>query len=135
LTHSKTITQHIVELWGLGYSAEETVEAFKKKNYPIGLATVYRHRNSLTAKQIIDELMRKQLDAIAKSEDPSLSLKYRNELLKMLIPQRIETDQQITQLNLTTPFDADPEMKRLLLDAAAKQKAEKDASQPFGPGP
>jgi hypothetical protein len=42
--------------------------------------------------------------------------------------ERLPTETTLTIAS--TPFDADPEMKRLLLEAAAKQKAEKDAVKP-----
>lgn len=138
MTYSKQITQKIVEYWGLGYTAEETRQQLKQNdNVTMSLHTIYNHRQSLTAQHLIDELIRKQERAILKADtkDPSAAMKYRNELLKILVPQRIETQQQITQLNMSTPFDADPEMRQLLLDEAAKQKAQKDAANPLSPGP
>ena len=47
--------------------------------------------------------------------------------------ERLPTETTLTIAS--TPFDADPQMKRLLLEAAAKQRAEKDAGQPPSPGP
>jgi hypothetical protein len=133
---NKQTTEKIVELWGLGFTATETVTALKDEGITISLHTVYNHRRSLTAQNLIDELIRRQERAILKADadNPALAMKYRNELLRLLLPQKIETDQQITQVNLATPFDADPEMRKLLFDAAAKQKAEKDANNPLGSG-
>ena len=50
MTYSREVTNKIVECWGLGFTAEETVKAIEEwKGVHIGLATVYRHRHSLTA--------------------------------------------------------------------------------------
>ena len=89
----KTVTERIVELWGLGFSAEETRKAFSDQNISICLNTIYKHRRSLTAQNLIDQLISKQLRAILKSNEanPELAMRYRNELLKILIPQRIES--------------------------------------------
>ena len=92
MTYSREVTGKIVECWGLGFTAEETVTAIAEwKNIRIGLATVYRHRHSLTAQQIIDELLRKQLRDIAKvdADKPGLAMKYRDKLLEKLIPQTV----------------------------------------------
>ena len=91
MTYSKEVTNKIVECWGLGFTAEETVKAIEEwKNIHIGLATIYRHRHSLTAQEIIEELMRKQMRDIAKEDNSDLRMKYRDKLLEKLIPQRIE---------------------------------------------
>jgi len=93
MTYSREVTNKIVECWGLGFTAEETVTAIQEwKNIHIGLATVYRHRHSLTAKEIIDELMRKQMRDIAREDNSAVRMKYRDKLLAKLIPQRIEAD-------------------------------------------
>ena len=90
MTYSREITNKIVECWGLGFTAEETVTAIAEwKDIHIGLATVYRHRHSLTAQQIIDELLRKQMRDIAKEDDSDLRMKYRDKLLEKLIPQTV----------------------------------------------
>ncbi len=94
--YGKEITNYIVECWGQGLSAEETVKALEKRNnITIGLATVYRHRHSLTAKAIIDEIMRKQLRDIALAQNPSVRMKYRHKLLTILLPQIIEQKTEI----------------------------------------
>ena len=92
----KEVTQRIVELWGLGYTAQETVTALKEKhNIKISLHTVYNKRNSLTAKEMISELQREQLKEIAATKSPGLRLKYRNELLKILLPIKMEQNMRI----------------------------------------
>jgi hypothetical protein len=93
LMFSKMVTERIVELWGLGFSAEETRKAFKDERVTICLNTIYKHRRSLTAQHLIDQLINKQLrDILSQRKDsPELSMRYRNELLKILIPQRIES--------------------------------------------
>ena len=90
--YPKHITERIVELWALGFTAEETRTAISEQYKNIGLATVYRHRHNLTAKNLIDELLRHQERAILKAnaDNPVVAMKYRNELLKILLPQRIE---------------------------------------------
>ena len=92
----KEVTQRIVELWGLGLTAEETMKELKEKsNIRISLHTVYNKRNSLTAQQMINELQREQLKDIAKTSNPGLRLKYRNELLKILLPIKLEQNMRI----------------------------------------
>ena len=89
--YTKQVTYKIVECWGLGLTAEETVDAIEQwRGIRIGLATVYRHRHSITGQKIIDELFRKQLRDIAQA-DPETRLKYRDKLLEKLIPQRVES--------------------------------------------
>ncbi|MCJ7767085.1 hypothetical protein MUP79_01660 [Candidatus Bathyarchaeota archaeon] len=116
----RTITEKIVEYWALGFSAEETREALQEKqNVSICLTTIYKHRHSLTAQNLIDELIRRQERAILKadSDNPELAMKYRNELLKILVPQRIEaltfSKQEIT---INTP-DYSEEEKLAILNA------------------
>jgi len=88
----KTVTDKIVEYWAKGLSASETVKAFREDNVSISLNTVYAHRHSLTAQHLINELLRQQRRDITKAEssNPELAMKYRNELLKILMPQQIE---------------------------------------------
>lgn len=100
--YPKEITQFIINCWGKGLTAEETVEAIKTtKNFHIGIATVYRKRNSLTGKELTDELLRQQQRDIADSDDAELRIKFRNELLKILVPLGASSFTQINQLNLT----------------------------------
>ena len=92
----KEVTQRIVELWGLGYTAEETVRELREKyKLRISLHTVYNKRNSLTAQQMITELQREQMKDIATTSSPGLRLKYRNELLKILLPKKLEQKMRI----------------------------------------
>jgi Fe2+ or Zn2+ uptake regulation protein len=90
LTFSKTVIQRIVNLWGLGASAEETVKALREEDVKISLHGVYNIRKSLTAQQMIDELQREQQRDIAKCDTPALKLKYRDLLLAKLMPQKTE---------------------------------------------
>jgi len=93
LTYSREVTHKIVECWGLGLTAEETVKAIQEwKDITIALGTVYNHRHSITAQNIIDELIRKQLRDIAKESDSDLRMKYRDKLLEKYIPKRVEAD-------------------------------------------
>ena len=97
MTHSKQTVQHIVEMWGLGFTAEETRRALREQySVHVGLATVYRKRHSITAQIMIDELMRKQMRDIARSDTAESRMKYRDKLLEKLIPQRIESVTEAT---------------------------------------
>ena len=90
--YRKEVTRLIIECWGKGLSAEETRKFIdKKEGILIGLNTVYRHRHSITGQKIIDELFRQQRRDIALEQDSDKRMKYRNELLKILVPQRIES--------------------------------------------
>ena len=93
MTYPKNFTEKIVELEAHGFTADETVSYFKEHGYNhVGLATVYRHRKGLLAAEITEETARQQRRSILKQDEanPQLAMKYRNELLKLLIPQRIE---------------------------------------------
>jgi hypothetical protein len=86
--YSKEVTAIILADWGKGASAEETMKHLKDVfgKAPC-LNTIYTHRNGLTAKNLVDELLTQQKRAITKTSDEELGLKYRNELLKIFIPQ------------------------------------------------
>lgn len=126
MTTSHEGIKRVVELWALGLSGEETAKTMRDEGFKIAVATVYRLRHSFTAQQMLDELIRRQLRDIA-TADPPLKLKYRDKLLEKMLPQKIEAQTASTLTIASTPFDADPEMRKLLLEAAAKQRAEKDA--------
>jgi len=106
MTFNKTVIQKIVYLWGLGLTAEETQKILIENNkIKISLHTIYNKRNSITAQQMIDELLRVQQRDIAAADSKALRMKYRNELLKILLPQRIE---QKTNVNMhITGLDQD----------------------------
>jgi len=81
--------------------------------------------------EIIEELIRQQERAILKAdmEDKALAMKYRNELLKILIPQRIEaiTYQQTEEnVNINVSEDEDE-----ILSKAATILARKDRFKPI----
>ena len=102
--YNKQVTNRIVELWALGFTAEESVKTLRDDHPSISLATIYRHRHNLTAQHLIDELLRRQDRAIFKADtdDPELGMKYRNELLKILLPQKIlsyaKSDVNLTEI-------------------------------------
>jgi hypothetical protein len=59
----------------------------------IHLNTIYNHRKGTVSKEITDALVRQQQQDITLANQKGkrdLAMKYRNELLKLLIPQRIE---------------------------------------------
>ena len=92
--YSKEITRLIIEDWAKGASAEEThthLSSMDLDKVPC-LNTIYKHRRNLAARELIDELLRQQERDITKQQKdkPRLALHYRNELLKILLPKRIE---------------------------------------------
>ena len=101
--YPKEITGWIDEAWAKGFSAEQTVEVIKKKcGLKIGLATVYRRRHGKTTRDLVDELMRQQQFDIATSDNEELKLKYRNELLKIFIPQMtVNLNKNINETTVT----------------------------------
>jgi len=125
MTYSREVTHFIVECWGLGFTAEETVRAIKEtKQVHVGLATIYRHRHSITAQQIIDELIRKQLRDIAKAEEDEVRMKYRDKLLEKFIPHRIEAYQKtesIERKEVAFKLDSLDSAERTLLNALTRK--------------
>jgi hypothetical protein len=81
------VIERIVTLWTMGATAKETVAALRNENIKIGLQTVYRLRRGLTATELIDELMRLQMRAIAECPNLALQLKYGDRLLGKLMKQ------------------------------------------------
>jgi hypothetical protein len=89
MTYTKEVTNLIVYYWGKGLTAEETRKIINEKTgIKVGLATVYRHRHSLTAEQIIDTLFTDQRRDIALATDIGLRMKYRDNLLTKLMPHK-----------------------------------------------
>jgi len=112
--YPRTVTEKIIEYWALGFSAEETRQALtEKQNVTMALNTIYKHRHSLTAQNLIDELIHRQERAILKADtdDPPLAMKYRNELLKILVPQRIEAYSRVDQNVNTTVTNIDASLR------------------------
>ena len=90
--YSKEVTSIILAEWAKGASAEETRKHLQEQlGIKPCLNTIYAHRNGLTAQQLIDELLRQQQRDITKELNSEVRMKYRNELLKILLPQRIES--------------------------------------------
>jgi hypothetical protein len=87
MVYAKDITELIVKCHGRGLTAKETVDYLKDThNIKIGLQTIYRHRRSITAAEIIEEMLMAQKRDIAEA-DIRLRLKYRDKLLDKLLPQ------------------------------------------------
>jgi len=88
--YPKQITERILELQAKGFSAEETRQAIKEQNgVGIALDTIYRHRKGAVSHEIAEETFKQQQRSILKQDqaNPELAMRYRNELLKLLIPQ------------------------------------------------
>jgi hypothetical protein len=100
--YSKEVTAIILQDWAKGASAEEThkhlLEVYGKAPC---LNTIYAHRNSLTTQHLIDELLRQQERDITKTSTEELRLKYRNELLKILMPIKAEILSKNLSINQT----------------------------------
>ena len=120
--YPREITAFIVYCWGHGLNASETVRALREeKNVTLSERTVYRKRQSLTAQEMIDELEREQLRDIAKCDDPKLKMQMRNELLKILLPIRMEILSKTLSINKVEVYDKSSELaeyEQLLREAA-----------------
>lgn len=89
--YSKEVTTIILADFAKGASAEETQKHLSELlGISPSLNTIYTHRKSLTAEMLIDELQRQQERDITKEPNSDLRMKYRNELLKLLMPLRAE---------------------------------------------
>ena len=75
MTLSKTTTHLIVQCWCNGLTAVETVAYLKEKHkISVALQTVYNHRKSLTAQDMVDELLRQQNRDIALADRPEIKV-------------------------------------------------------------
>lgn len=95
--YPRTVTERIIELQAKGFSAEETRQAILEQNdVKICVDTIYKHRKGAVSREIADETLKQQQRSILKQDNanPELAMKFRNELLKLLIPQRIVLDQK-----------------------------------------
>jgi polyphosphate kinase len=101
--YKTTVTHEIVKAWAKGASAEETKKYLEAElGLHICLNTIYKKRRSLEAQEMIDELVRNQLRDITTTKNEQLKMQYRNELLKILLPLRIETVNKNLSINQTT---------------------------------
>ena len=88
--YPKQVIEDIIKYQALGFTGEETREALhKERNIYPNLNTIYKHRRSPVGQELAAELLRQQERDILKadSENRELAMKYRNELLKIMIPQ------------------------------------------------
>ncbi len=100
--YSKEITAVILSDYAKGASAVETIQHLKDA-YGItpNINTIYSHRKSVTTEQIVDELQRQQERDITKEQDSEVRMKYRNELLKILVPIRAEILSKSLNVNVS----------------------------------
>jgi hypothetical protein len=96
----------IVECDAMGKSAHETVEYVKKHgDMEIHYQTVYAHRKSMRAAEVINEILRQQKRDIAEAEIET-RLKYRDKLLDKLLPQlKLIMQKNITQSEVKIDFE------------------------------
>jgi polyphosphate kinase len=89
--YSKEVTTIILADFARGATAEETRQHLKDTlSISPALNTIYTHRHSITTEQLVDELQRQQERDITKEQNSEVRMKYRNELLKILVPLRAE---------------------------------------------
>lgn len=102
MTLPKTVTKRIVELWGIGASAEETQKALADEDIKLCTNTIYAKRKSITAQEMIEELIRKQLRDIAQcGDDYRTRLEYRDRMLDKYMPKKTENkNEQIGEIKL-----------------------------------
>lgn len=101
--YSKEVTAVILADHARGATAEET-QKHLQDTYQIApsLNTIYAHRRSITAEQLVDELQRQQERDITKETNSDIRMKYRNELLKMLLPIKAEIISKSISINKTS---------------------------------
>ena len=100
--YPRQVTELIIYYQALGFSAEETRKVLKEQNgININLNTIYKHRRSPIGQEMINELIRQQQRDILKvdAENKPLAMKYRNELLKLLL-------QKPTEINVSASAQA-----------------------------
>lgn len=136
--YGKTITQYIIECQAKGLTGEETQQALKdQKGITVHLNTIYAHRKSSVGQEITDELIRQQQRDILRQQqsNPELSLKYRNELLKILVPFKAEIESRNlnitkTEVNVNVTSDLLKQYESLFEEAALLENC---APQPLHP--
>jgi hypothetical protein len=128
MTLSKTTTQLIVQCWCNGLTAEETVDYLKEKHkISVALQTVYNHRKSLTAQDMVDELLRQQNRDIALA-DRALKLKYRDRVLAKLMPLKLAVDSIVNQTN-TNIDETDNSIIAFIREQNAKAKQKEQEAE------
>ena len=112
--YPRNITEKILDLQAKGYTAQLTQQWFKDNNeIDIGIATIYRHRTGALAHEIVEAMVQQQQQDITVSGqkgNAELAMKYRNELLKILIPQMtISVNKNINENRDTAKIDKENE--------------------------
>ena len=128
--YPKEITEKILELQAIGFSAQETLEHLKKyNNLSVNIDTIYRHRTNAVAQELIHEKIKQQDRRILKMEkiNPALALKYANEELKILIPLLPEIMEKNQQINQTTNILVNGEKVELNVDISKTLAYYRDA--------
>lgn len=98
--YSKEVTTIILADFARGATAEETRQHLKDTlSIEPSLNTIYSHRHSITTEQLVDELQRQQERDITKEQNSEVRMKYRNELLKILVPLRAEITSKSETVN------------------------------------
>ena len=102
MVYSKEITAVILSDYAKGASAEETIKHLTEA-YGVtpNINTIYSHRKSLTAEQLVDELIRQQQRDITKEPDSQRRMFFRDKLLDKLMQLKIEIVSKHLEINQT----------------------------------
>mgnify|MGYP007071603287 CR=1 FL=1 len=102
MVYSKEVTAVILSDMARGASAEETqkhlADLYGKAPHT---NTIYTHRHSITAEQIVDELIRQQQRDITKEDNSDRRMYYRDKLLDKLMQLKIEIVSKNLNINKT----------------------------------
>lgn len=119
--------RRIIELRCSGLTIPRICENLRENGLKISERTVWSDLHSSTTKDFVEELLRKQLaDLTLLGDDYATRLKYRDQLLDKLMPRHIEQKTEEKMQLETRGWEADPELKRALLEEAERQRKEKE---------
>lgn len=121
--------RRIIELRCMGFTIPQIVEKLNSEGIATCEKTVFRDLHSSTTEEYVEELKRKQFADITLSDDYNVRLKYRDLMLEKLMPREQKISGQMSVLNTNIGFEADPDLKRALMEEAERQRKEHDEQQ------